>query len=1070
MSYKAEFNGWDKLSIDDLLVAYRKAKADCFFENCFPTAINFAEYEQNLLDNLARLLSSLQSKEGFSSDKELLGNYRLVPKKLGTKLKSSTSNGHVHFSTPERAFASLTQNYKLKPEFRIIGDFPVDTHILSALWINTVGHKFDACLSDQCYGSRLRRLRDDSSLSKATFKPFHIAAIGSFSPYFQPYQRWRNDGLNSIRQELKKERDVIAVSLDLKSYYHLVDPMAISSAALHKELGLVNEKTLSEHERQFTAELAKFLQAWSTGATLFANESLLDTEETENISGGLVIGLSATRIISNVLLHPWDQLIKQKLTPIHYGRYVDDMFLVIRDPGTIYNSENFMSFLKERLGKLNGRQFCVSKEDGSNLWKINLGKRIQKNTTICLQDNKQKLFILHGQAGLDLLDSIEKEICELSSEHRLMPSPDQLEHSTAAKVLSAAGGVGEQADTLRRADGLTIRRLSWSLQLRHVESLARDLSPGVWKEQREEFYDFAHNHILRPDKIFEHFNYLPRLLGFAVSLNEWTQAKKIVDKTFDAFDKLEKAGSDGVAVNGSNNVKQKKSLWSFIRGALAVMFVDAAARYYDPNKYSDEPSSLESRLSEKLFFKQIVDIASGFEALLNLNVNCADFYHHAPLLAKCDLAKIPYKHILHHKTASLLLDKVNAEHSETLLAKFESINLIKTDDLNCFLKSSISRRLGKEEANEYSESIFPYLFPTRPYTPDEIAELAPECVGLDGVDGKQAEVTWAKYTQAVRGVWVKPVSAQSEAAAVKAEKSEEIVQLDIGTQWRKKVVVALTNLQTDDDDWAAMACGKPNLSLERYKRISELVNQTIKLSPKPDYVLFPELSIPLTWVNSIAARFMRAGISFIAGTEYRHRGADQIVSEACLALSDNRLGFPAWVKIWQEKLEPAVGEDKSLTSLFGKNWYAESIQKPVYNHNNFCFGLMVCYELQNSKARVAFQGQIDALMVLSWNQDLETFSALIESAALDIHAYIILVNNRKFGDSRVRSPAKESFLRDLARIRGGENDFVVAVTLDLEGLRAFQSRAKRWPEKDDKFKPVPEGFDINLVRKMLPPK
>ena len=88
---------------------------------------------------------------------------------------------------------------------------------------------------------------------------------------------------------------------------------------------------------------------------------------------------------------------------------------------------------------------------------------------------------------------------------------------------------------------------------------------------------------------------------------------------------------------------------------------------------------------------------------------------------------------------------------------------------------------------------------------------------------------------------------------------------------------------------------------------------------------------------------------------------------------------------------------------------------------------MVCSELQNSKARVRFQGEVDALMVLSWNQDLETFASLVESAALDVHAYTILVNNRKYGDSRVRSPAKESFMREIARVRGGENDFVIAV-------------------------------------------
>lgn len=68
------------------------------------------------------------------------------------------------------------------------------------------------------------------------------------------------------------------------------------------------------------------------------------------------------------------------------------------------------------------------------------------------------------------------------------------------------------------------------------------------------------------------------------------------------------------------------------------------------------------------------------------------------------------------------------------------------------------------------------------------------------------------------------------------------------------------------------------------------------------------------------------------------------------------------------------------------------------------------------------------------------------------------------------SSAKESFLRDIARLRGGDNDFVVAATLDIAALRAFQSRAKRWPEEGDKFKPVPEGFILQGDRRKLPPK
>ena len=48
MTYQAIFTGWDDLTIEDLLVAYRKAKADSFFENTFPVAIKFAEYEQGI--------------------------------------------------------------------------------------------------------------------------------------------------------------------------------------------------------------------------------------------------------------------------------------------------------------------------------------------------------------------------------------------------------------------------------------------------------------------------------------------------------------------------------------------------------------------------------------------------------------------------------------------------------------------------------------------------------------------------------------------------------------------------------------------------------------------------------------------------------------------------------------------------------------------------------------------------------------------------------------------------------------------------------------------------------------
>ncbi|MCX2778351.1 hypothetical protein [Microbulbifer thermotolerans] len=1067
MSYKPKFLGWDFLTVEDLLVAYRKAKADCFFENTFPTAIKFAEYEQDLLANLNNLLMLLKSNSGFEGDEKLLGNFRLLPKKLSTDRKAdSRENGHAHFSNPERAVESLFKNFDITPEFRIVGDFPVDAHIISALWINMIGHKFDAKLDDSCYGARLKRIRSDELFIEDDEKPFHICSIGSFMPYFQPYQKWRSDGLKAIRDELERDRDVIAASLDLKSYYHFIDPMAISGTALLEALDL----ELTNEEKAFTNQLARFLRAWSDGAAKFGQSV---GGKKAKISGGLVIGLTCSRVISNALLHRWDKLVLEKLAPIHYGRYVDDMFLVLRDTGTITNSLDLMNMVQARMG-----ENCVSQNaKNDNVWEINQGSEIQGETRISLQSNKQKLFVLQGRAGLDFLDSIEKEIYELSSEHRLMPSPDQLEHSTAAKVLSAAGSVGENADTLHRADGLTIRRLGWSLQLRHVETLARDLPANQWKEQREEFYQFSHNHILRADNLFAYFSYLPRLLGFAISMNEWEHAEQIAVKSYRAIDALASEVGRGkkVRINGCD-AKVLKDLWGYIKGTLTWLFIDAATRYHDPNKlFLGERSSKKKRLAD-LFLNQIVGTLTDFEELLDLRFDVADFEKKAPLVASADLAKEAYKYILNSQSAEKLVGKRDTKKEKQILKLLGRAKLIDVEIFDQFINSTRKTRLGKvTKGQKENDSYLPYLFPTRPLSPAEISELAPECVGLPSASGKapafSPAVTWAKYTQALRGVWIKPtlLAAEQDAGDKKAKRRKKY--LKIGTDSRDKVVVALTNLRTEDSDWAATASNKPNLSRKRYQKISKLVNDVLKLNPRPDYVLFPELSIPLRWLNSIAARLSAAGISLIAGTEYRHSEGNKILSEAVLILADNRLGYPSSVKIWQPKLEPAVGEDKELTVKFGKKWdTSKKSSKPIYIHNGVNFGVMVCSELQNSKARIRFQGAVDALMVLSWNRDLDTFASLIESAALDVHAYTILVNNRKYGDSRVRSPAKESFLRDIARLRGGDNDFVVAATLDIAALRAFQSRAKRWPEEGDKFKPVPEGFRILGDRRKLPPR
>lgn len=923
MSYQPVFKGWKLLTLSDLVVAYRKAKADCFFENAFPTAINFAQYEQNLIKNLEGLLHRLKENEGITSQADLLGTCRFVPKKLVlTPRDSNVQSGHAHISNTKKSFEYICRVKNLNPEFRVVGDFPVDTHVISALWINMVGHKFDACLNDKdIYGARLKRVRSDD-LNSSGPKAFHITAVGSFEPYFQPYKKWRNDGFSAIRTEIDQGRSVVAASLDLRSYYHLIDSGFISEPNFQKEIGLTDEKALTKEEKLFTKQLATLLNDWSDKAKKFSSQFQNSNSKSDEINGGLTIGLTASRIFSNVLLHKWDKLVREKLTPVHYGRYVDDMFLVILDGGAITDTPSFIAFLKERLPEVvkDAESNTINRDaNGGVPLQIDLGKGYQKNSMIQLQPSKQKLFLLAGNAGLDLIDSIEQEITKLSSERRLMPTPDQLERTTAAKVLAAGDDISENADTLRRADGLTIHRLSWSLQLRHVETLAHDLPPAEWKKQRNDFFEFAHNHVLRPDKIFAHYQHLPRLLSFSITSREWSEAERIISSSLEALKILAEKCDSHAAINGKENCSVKPEIWEQLQASLVLSFIDAAASSYPKSLlFEEKPHPRVKRVAEMLV-SLLLGKMPVFDDAFWQAFSYGNFLEVAPLIAISDLAKEPYK-LLHQKNDSILLKSESAIKQQLDIWKeFQQTELLTIDVIFDFLISTRNIRLNSTHGDESSnELITPFLFPTRPFTPEEISELAPQCVGkfenANESDKSPASI-WAAYVRALRGTWVNPVLLED--GQYKGNIDQKPCY-KIGNISNKRIYVAITNFATEEDSWGKTASGKSDLTLERYKRLCDIVNQSITTKPKPDYVLLPELSLPLEWVDSIANRLRSSGINLIAGTEYRHVSPKALFSEVCLVLTDDRLGYPATVRIWQPKLEPSVGEDKELTSKIGK--------------------------------------------------------------------------------------------------------------------------------------------------------
>lgn len=74
-------------------------------------------------------------------------------------------------------------------------------------------------------------------------------------------------------------------------------------------------------------------------------------------------------------------------------------------------------------------------------------------------------------------------------------------------------------------------------------------------------------------------------------------------------------------------------------------------------------------------------------------------------------------------------------------------------------------------------------------------------------------------------------------------------------------------------------------------------------------------------------------------------------------------------------------------------------------------------------------------------------------------------NDLHQGNRRICASILQGWRRDLLRVKGGITDYCVIDEIDVQALRQFQS-SHRSPAKP--FKPVPDGFEIDFGRKVLP--
>ncbi|MBG7620010.1 Reverse transcriptase [Herbaspirillum sp. AP02] len=1007
------------VTLKQLAVAYRKAKVDLYYSS-HASIEAIAAYEDDLSRNLNALLKKINSGDDAWIKKEsFLGDWTLATKAISwperKKVRDDFGTGLI-FSDPREEWEyskSLLEKKANSPtnpkaEFRVMAQCSLDFHVLSALWIIKVGQFLDAKLTKCAYGNRLRRTRDNKKLN--------TRAMGSFTPYLKPFRDWRDNGIGTMHRALEDNKKIVALTADVSSFYHELNPgFLLKKSFLKGVLGI----ELSPDQEKLHGLFIGALETWAKRTPL---------------KKGLPVGLPASAVVANVALIELDRLMEQQIAPLYYGRYVDDILLVMENGASFQSTGDVWEWI---FARSNGNLSWFGKKDDRKIKfspKYLLGSGTRKSSNIHFSNSKNKVFILSGESGKDLINAIACQIQERASEWRAMPRLPQSAQQVGTDLLAATQSNGEAADNLRKTDVLTMRRAGFAIKLRDFEAYERDLVPSAWRDHRRAFFRAFTQHVLVLPHFFDLAIYLPRVIRLATACEDFKELRTIIN----SVQKITKEVADNCSIEIKAATPpykiQREELITRWKKQLFSSVCESVAAAFPPMLTRAGASRWKKYMSE--YTPEFdLDLLPAWPA------SKKEFQTRQARLFSFDLAHMPFRFM---GLPAEMVSQRGVPKRGTIKNFTNASKLLPPDIYRG--NSAIARTLG------FSHLPHGLAFTTRPFS---LAELF--ILDID-VFNRDVQSELADIVRAQRGFDLNekmPVMSRNKILEIPDGKSED------------KYRVAVSSWKTRIDSWVAAVRKVEDPDIERYGRLNHLLDHVISKPLGCRYLILPELALPSSWFFRIARKLHGRGISLIAGVEYLHAGKHKVRNQVWAALSHDGLGFPSTLIYRQDKQRPALHEELELQRLAGvkmkpdKKWD----NPPIIQHGDFRFSLLICSELTNISYRAALRGNVDAIFVPEWNQDTESFNALVESAALDVHAYVIQCNDRQYGDSRIRAPYKNSWERDILRVKGGIADYCVMGEIDIKTLREFQSGYRSPPTP---FKPVPDGFRIADERKILP--
>ena len=1007
------------LTEDVVEQAYLYLKSYAYHENLnFFLKQKIAEFECDSFDERIKELSRLLRRQNFTTSPAFKNwlesvSFRLLPKSVS---KPEDRNGNGGEDGLLISNVTSSSEYHVKVNYFI--NAPVQLHIIEVLWCLVVGPLMEEDLDECCYGNRLHSSAKNFTRQKNT---------GNFTTLFRLYAKqyssWRDRALKVAKEISNKDEDVALLSLDFKSYFYEVN-LDFEKIVNRIEKAFEDDDRLRGIALKLTDSLRKIFSAYREKTA-----SLLKSTHPE--CGGktfLPIGFASSSILANWYLAEFDGEILGTVRPDYYGRYVDDIIMVFRNPG---KDKPVRTSIESFLGKLLGGQlFRNGGKDSDSCFYAKVD-----DNRLPVQRDKLILHLLdreHSRVGLELF---RQELEERSSAFRFLPGKDVdkdldrfaydiVYEGSHNKPRSVAGVVENETKLVAYlTKHITLHRLCEA-----------DRKDSVLPQLKR---FFKGRNALRFSRLWE------KVYQYAVVVKDNKFIRTFYESLDSEITQIKALSAKGKAVGRlSGKLRKDLKLYNKISLGLCVALLEV-----DLFRYEDEKKKLGGK-GKRLLAALVRDEGIGPLAATFRDSNTIRHNLVAWPLANFTGFEGDLTDEREFRNAHSDMEDPDLKGSKIAF----SPRFIHFDEWQLFyLQKSLAEkrqrpllRWQKIFQKEYEEYFFKM--------PVEHSE-----------DGKTSKEMQALINSRIAKRLNKAFSRKKDKGSSKKIRK---LSFSVGKKTEcppKKIRIALANINIKESDIrkAVRKDKKPNTGFGRQKDLYKILNQT--LEEKADILVMPELSIPVSWLPFMVDHCRRHKQAMIFGLEHWQVGDyvyNLLVELLPFKLSEK---YRSCFMTARVKNHYSPHELRLIENLRLKPANAPDNHRDYYNRiswNGITFASYNCFELSDIEHRTLFKSEVDILFACVCNKDTNYYQYILESAVRDLHCYVVQSNASQYGGSCVLRPTKTED-KTMLYVKGGDNSCVLITEINIGALRDFQYK----PDPGNKygFKPLPPGFDSEKV-------